>query len=185
MNNNVIKALLGGCIFLLIVLFIEWQIGKAEDQVSTISIVANQKPASLIQLPKLILSKQTAESYTQMVESPLFVQGRKPIVNASEEEIIEEAIGKIDDLVLQGLYSVQGKKIALFKAKGKDKSYLKKTQGEDVNGWQLIEIKADSVVMEQSGKKQSLMLRKPKLKSPRRAKLIRNIRKKRNLNPEK
>ncbi len=185
MNNNVIKALLAVCLLLLAVLFIEWQTGKSDSQVAVIPTVTKQEQDPLIQLPKLILTKQTAESYTQMVESPLFVQGRKPIENATEEEIIEEASGKIDDLVLQGLYSVQGKKIALFKAKGNDKKYLKKTEGEDVNGWQLIEIKADSVVMEQSGKKQSLMLRKPKLKSPKRAKLIRNIRKKRNLNPEK
>ncbi|MFK5948779.1 MAG: hypothetical protein QM500_08440 [Methylococcales bacterium] len=185
MNNNVIKALLGGCLLLLAVLFIEWQTGKPDDQVAVISTAAKQKQDPLIQLPKLILSKQTAESYTQMVETPLFIQGRKPIENDNEEEIIEEDASKIDDLVLQGLYSVKGNKIALFKAKGKDQGYLKKTQGEDVNGWQLIEIKADSVVMEQSGKKQSLMLRKPKLKSPKRAKLIRNSRKKRNINLEK
>jgi len=76
------------------------------------------------------------------------------------------------------LYSIQDKKIALFQAKGKDKNYLKKSEGEDVAGWKLIEIKVDSVVMEQHGKQQTLMLRKPKPKVAKRVKPVRTSRKK-------
>jgi len=175
--NNTIKALIGLCLLLLIVLLIEWQLGKPTEQ-TVVSASSTDRDNSLVELPKLKITKQTAESYSQMVESPLFIQGRKPILTEAGDAQIEEIVGKIDDLSLQGLYSIQGKKIALFQTKGKDKNYLKKSEGEDVAGWKLIEIKIDSVVMEQHGRKQSLMLRKPKPKIPKRVKPTRTSRKK-------
>jgi len=174
--NNAIKALIAVCLLLLIALLIEWQLGKTQQQI-VVSASSIDVDNSVVELPKLKITKQTAESYSQMVESPLFIQGRKPI-DDDDDEKTEETVGKIDDLSLQGLYSIQDKKIALFQAKGKDQNYLKKSEGEDVAGWKLIEIKADSVVMEQHGKQQNLMLRKPKPKVQKRVKPTRTSRKK-------
>jgi len=175
--TNAIKTLIGICLLLLITLLIEWQLGKPAQQMSAL-VKAIDRDNSLVELPKLKITEQTAESYSQMVENPLFIQGRKPILVEGGGEQNEQVVGKIDDLSLQGLYSIQDKKIALFQAKGKDKNYLKKSEGEDVAGWKLIEIKVDSVVMEQHGKQQTLMLRKPKPKVAKRVKPVRTSRKK-------
>jgi len=167
--NNAIKILIGICLLLLIVLLIEWQLGQPAQQ-TTVPANSIDGDNALVKLPKLQITKKTPESYSQMVESPLFIQGRKPILAEGGEEQTEEVAGKIDDLSLQGLYSIQDKQIALFQAKGKDKHYLKKSEGEDVAGWKLIEIKVDSVIMEQHGKQQTLMLRKPKPKVQKKVK---------------
>jgi len=187
MNNNIIKGLLGFCLFLLLLLLIEWQLGITDEQnVAKSSQVAENKDLN-IELPQLNLEKKPLASYAKMVESPLFIQGRKPIM--TENEVQEEVISKVDDLTLLGIYSIKEQKYALFYKKGKDSEYIKRLEGEDVNGWQLIEIKTDSVVVEQHGNSETLMLRKPKPKvlKPQVLKRPRSIlpRRKTKLNPEK
>ncbi len=167
MNNNIIKGLIAICLLLLLMLLIEWQIGKPEDLGAVVPIKSAEKQDLLIELPKLKLAEQTVESYSHMVSSPLFIQGRKTITEALEEEATE-SVGKVDDLTLLGIYSVKDKQYALFSKKGKDKTYLKKLEGEEVSGWQIIEIKPDRVVVEQQGKQETLLLRKPKPKTNKR-----------------
>ncbi len=130
------------------------------------------------------------ESYSQMVERPLFIAGRKPVIESTKEAISNEESGKIEDLILLGIYSIKGEVKALFNKKGRDikgrnKKTLKKLEGEDVDGWLLKEIQSDRVILEQQGNTQTLMLRKPKptsLKRPRRNKIPR---KKTKLKPKK
>lgn len=166
MNNNIIKGLIAICLLLLLILLIEWQVGKPEDLGETDPVKAEENQELLIELPQLKLATQTVESYSHMVNSPLFIQGRKTITEAVEEE--NENVGKVDDLTLLGIYSVKDKQYVLFSKKGKDKTYLKKLEGEDVSGWQIIEIKSDRVTVEQQGKQETLLLRKPKPKTNKR-----------------
>lgn len=182
MNNTIIKGLMASCLFLLLVLLAEWQLGKADEQKANISNQGETQEDLNIELPKLTLAKSSIESYSKMVESPLFIQGRKPVI--TESEVQDEIISKVDDLTLLGIYSIKGQEFALFNKKGKDKKYLKKLEGEDVSGWQIIEIKNDRVIIEQQGNKETLMLRKPKPKVLKRTRPTPS-RKKTKLNPEK
>ncbi len=163
--NNIIKGLIALCSLLLLVLFVEWALIEPTKQ-ATVESTAVEKSQGLTDLPKLVLAKQAVESYSQMVERPLFIQGRKPVAEDGEEQAVNEDVGEIEDLVLLGIYSIKGKTNALFNKKGKDRKYLKKSEGEDVAGWLLKEIKPDRVVLEQRGNKQTVMLRKPKPTKP-------------------
>jgi len=85
--------------------------------------------------------------------------------------VTHEDDGQIDDLVLLGIYSNKDKMNALFNKKGKQKTFLKKTEGEHVAGWLIKEIKSDRIVLEQAGKQKTVMLRMPKpktIKKPKR-----------------
>lgn len=161
--NNIIKGLIALCFLLLLILVVEWGLIEPSEQ-ATAQSKSVDKNQGLTELPKLILAKQAVESYSHMVESPLFVQGRKPVIEEGEELTLNEDVGEIDDLVLLGIYSINGKTNTLFNKKGKDRKYLKKSEGEDVAGWLIKEIKPDRVVLEQRGNKQTVMLRKPKPK---------------------
>ena len=178
--NNIVKGLIALCFLLLLILMIEWALIKPSEQLA-IKTTPTEKNQVLTELPKLVLAKQTVENYSQMVERPLFVQGRKPVIVDDEELSVNEDAGEIDDLVLLGIYSIDGKTSTLFNKKGKERKYLKKSEGEDVAGWLIKEIKPDRVILEQRGSKQTVMLRKPKPKTrkpPRRPKLA-ALRKKR------
>lgn len=125
MNNTIIKGLMGLSVLLLLVLLIEWQVGQYREppeELATSTQVSEELP---IELPKLILSKQTEESYSAMVESPLFIEGRKPIIDGVDEKE-DEVVGKVDDLTLLGIYSIKDKTMVLFNKKGKGRNYLRK-----------------------------------------------------------
>ena len=172
MNSNIIKLLLVLCILLLIILFIEWELAEpAENLNSEASVTEEESQAERQKLPEIKLSKQSIETYSHMVDSPLFIEGRKPVVGAIEETESQD-FGKIEDLFLVGIYSVEERMTALFNKKGTDGKYLKKAKGDDVSGWMLEEINADNVILEQGGKRQTLMLRAPKPKQPRKAKPV-------------
>ena len=167
MNSKVIKLLLGLCLLMLVILLIEFGLSLGDQSQFDKPIAATEKQqVESIELPELNVAKQELESYTDMVERPLFIEGRKPIIVVEDDAPVEQA-SKIDDLTLLGIYSVKGDKTALFNKAGKDKTYLKKSEGDDVSGWTLQEIKSDKVILERTGKEQTVMLRKPKAKMPK------------------
>jgi len=185
MNNNVIKGLSGLCLLLSLLLLIEWLVTESSEQLEANSNAGAQQQLALTELPKLEIEIKPLESYTQMVESPLFIEGRKPIVEDLTTASNNEEGVEIKDLVLQGIYSVKGEMLVLFNKKGAERKYLKKSAGQDVNGWLLQEIKADRVVLERDGKQQTVMLRKPKPKQLKKTKPARRKALKRpKLNPE-
>ncbi len=165
MSSNVVKALLATCIVLGLILLAEWWLlSSAEDDLQAMLKEKDGTTTEALVLPELKQSKKTAESYIDMVERPLFIQGRRPVVEEMEEVETKE-VAKVDNIVLFGVYSVKDEKTALFNIKGSgDRTYSKKIEGDDVSGWSLAEILNDRVVLEQSGNKQTLMLRKPKPK---------------------
>ncbi|MCK5191110.1 MAG: hypothetical protein KAR12_13765 [Methylococcales bacterium] len=162
MNSRVIKLLLGLCVLLLIILLVEWlAISFSETPaVKSLSAVEGHD----MELPELVLTEQSIETYLDMVDRPLFIKGRKPVIDLNDDSDIQE-FGKIEDLVLVGIYSKDGHMIALFSQQGSEKKYLKKSEGDDISGWLLKEIQADQIILEQAGEQQSIMLRKPKPKT--------------------
>ncbi len=165
MNNNVIKMLGAVCGVLAVILIAEWWWLKSADKDVQQSLNADlgSTPGDT-SLPTLEQSKKSVESYADMIERPLFITGRRPVEIEAQDEVVQE-VAKIDHIQLFGVYSVKDEKTALFDVKGSaDKTYEKRKEGEDVSGWSLEEILYDRVVLQQSGNKQTLMLRKPKPK---------------------
>lgn len=99
--------------------------------------------------------------FEDLVERPLFVEGRKP-----PPEVVEEPPPVVSrtplDLKLMGLiFSPSGKTALLVDPKGK---YKRVKQGAVVGGWTLKELKKDSVVMQQDSESKELPLLKTKPK---------------------
>ncbi len=103
------------------------------------------------------------EQYVDLVERPLFVEGRRPVIE-TEEEDSEEDIGQLDDWILVGIFTNVGDKYALFTQKGQGKNHLKKMVGEDVAGWEITDINLQQVVLKKGLQNKTVQLRKPKPK---------------------
>jgi len=162
MNSNVIKLLLVLCGALLLVLLIEWQFSAStESQLEDLIAEDEKHQVESRELPEISLSKKAIDKYSMMVEKPLFIKGRQPVENV-EEQVVNQQGGKIEDLLLVGIYSTKGHLMALFVNKKSDKKYLKKAEGDDVSGWLLREIQEDRVILESAGREETIMLRKPK-----------------------
>lgn len=178
MNSNIIKLLLVLCVLLVLVLFIEWELAEPPEKLNIEAPAIEEESQNQSQKLTIIkLSEQSLDSYTEMVNSPLFIKGRQPIADLVEEAE-DQDVGSIEDLFLVGIYSTEEGMMALFKTKGSNEKYLKKSRGDDVSGWMLEKIQADQVILERDGKRQALLLRAPKPKSkfkvkpPKRAKPV-------------
>ncbi len=175
MNNRGLTWLVGACGVLLVILLMEWMIiGVSKDPSVEVLPDVKEAQTATIELPKLSIDKPSVDSYVAMVESPLFIEGRKPVVN-EETMVTNQQIGKIDDLSLVGIYSIEGQVTALFKQQGTVNESLKRVEGDDVSGWRIKQIQPDKVIFEQAGKQQTMMLRalkiKPKVKKKPRTRI--------------
>lgn len=157
--------LLSLCGAFLVILLLEWILMIVGDkQLHESLLVADDPNFDHATLPELKLMEKPMETYADMVERPLFIQGRRPIILEVTEETNEEEVTEIENLTLFGIYFVNDEKKALFSEKGVDKNYQKKSVGDEIAGWIIKVINVDSVILEQSGSQETVMLRKPKPK---------------------
>lgn len=165
MNSKIVQLLLVLSALFLAVLLLEWVlIGISDRKLKQSVNEVYESTDSVIELPELKLSKKPIEAYTDLVERPLFIKGRRPIIEEAPEEGPDE-VANIDNIELFGIYLTQEEKKALFSEKGAgSRAYLKKSEGEEISGWYIKTIYPDSVLLEQSGNNQTLLLRKPKPK---------------------
>ena len=170
MNSNLIKLLFALCALFVVVLLLELQfLDSAESQLSESKSLDKEIGGQHIKLPEITLSKQAKETYTTIVEKPLFLKGRKPV--EENIELNEKKVGgKIDELILDGIYTVDGRMVALMRESRAGKDYLKKSESEEIVGWIIKEIRADSVILESAGNEKTIMLRKPRAKRKPKAK---------------
>lgn len=176
MSSNIIKLLLGICVFLLLILFIEFEVLSLSNNEKGKALNTEKHQDQLIKLPRIILSKKAMEGYPEMVESPLFLKDRKPVIDMEDGPV--EVLGLIEDWVLVGIYSTKDRLVALLSQSKGDKKFIKKLEGDDVAGFLLKEIKADRVILERDGKEQPLMLRKARPRPKIKPKANRKIKKK-------
>lgn len=167
MNNTLFKWQLFTCGFLSIILLIEWSLGefsrsRLQDALNK-TIAADFSSESL---PSLRLPKQGAGNFIGIVERPLFIEGRKPLPEAAEAHSEKAAeAGQIDDWQLIGVYNKDKRLVALFRKQNEAKKFLKLHEEQMVSGWQLKQIQADRVLLQQGGQEKALMLRKPREQS--------------------
>lgn len=97
------------------------------------------------------------ERFTDLVERPLFFQGRRPPtqVDAAKPD-------KPFDAQLHGVVAAPGGTLALLKEK--DGKYHRLREKEMLLGWRLAAIQPDRVRLERGAEKMELLLQKPKPK---------------------
>ena len=118
-------------------------------------------------MPDIELTRQSEESYADLVTRPLFIKGRKPVDEPSPEEEQTIAVANNFDWELNGVYSTKKGLSALFsrsKSKVPKDNYRKISTGADLDGWKLTEIHKDKAILKQGNQQKELLLRKPKSK---------------------
>jgi hypothetical protein len=169
MNFKLIKFLTAICVALCIILFGEWMYAMyTQSQLLEDAEGGDSKKKVIAELPSIELSKRPEASYSDLVTRPLFIQGRKP-VNEPDEAPTPTATAATGTFnwALNGIYTHQNKLYALFSrttAKLPKDNYRKVTKDSDIDGWKVIEINNDKVVVSQGTKELDLPLRKPKPK---------------------
>ncbi len=162
MNSRCVKILVISCWLLIVILLAEWVYAEyiAKQLVSTSENSGEQNYLGN-KLPEINFSEVAIEQFSELIERPLFIVDRRPVINGPGTDSRKWDSGKIEDWILVGVYSHDNQLTALFKSVDKQEKYLKKHQGDDISGWFLQDILADRVVVERSGRKQNIMLRKP------------------------
>lgn len=169
MNTKLVKFLVSACISLSLVIVVEWLYASYMRHRLLTSVNSEKlQDYKADVLPKIELTKQPEDSYVDLVARPLFIKGRRPVDEPSPEA--EQAGSKSDDFdwQLTGVYGTKKTVSALFgraKSKVAKDNHRKITLGDDLDGWKLIEINKDRVVLKQGGNEKELLLRKSKLKA--------------------
>jgi hypothetical protein len=167
MNSKLVKLLASVCAVLLLVIFAEWVYAKLAQQelLASTTIAARKKPP--VEMPKVELTEQPEEYYDQMVARPLFIKGRRPVDEPKPEDTQALSVATVFDWELTGVYTKNKSLSALFsrsKTKVPKDNYRKIAVDAYLDGWKLVEIHKDRVILMQGGNQKELLLRKPKPK---------------------
>lgn len=106
------------------------------------------------------------ESFSEIVERPLMIQGRRPVLEEAEESIITGPVSQGDiQIWLMGIVMTPNGMIALL-LDGKG-DYKRLQIDEKIEGWEVGEMHADRVVLKQGGTTRILNLRDPNKPIPK------------------
>ncbi len=168
-NVKLVKFLLVICAAFCVVILLEWLYALYAQKQLLASINALDKQKNAVsELPTIELSERQETSYTDLVNRPLFIQGRKPVAETSTTtaSTVTAASGTWN-WELNGIYTQDNRLYALFSRNGvktpKD-NFRKITKDNNLDGWLLTEIHKDKVILTQSGNQKELLLRKSKPK---------------------
>lgn len=161
MNKMLLNLQLSLCGLLFAVLLGEWAYGQWS--LKELAVALAQPQASDYQVDDLPELETLQIDMATVVERPLFIEGRKPVV----EEVVNTVqpsvdLGQIDEWPLIGIYSKDKRPMALFRKQNEAKKYLKLTEQQTIAGWQLQQIQSDQVILTQNGQSKTVMLRKPR-----------------------
>jgi hypothetical protein len=164
MNQKLIRLQLLGCGALTLLLAAEWSYSQFSlNQLHTLLEPRGQTDSPVEELPNITDSGISAETYSDIVDRPLFVEGRKPLADTSPSESLQsQDSGQIDDWELIGVYDKGDKPTALFRKRNEAKKFSKITEEQSISGWLLKQIQADHVLLQQAGQEKSVILRKPR-----------------------
>ena len=170
MNRPLLYVLITLNVFLASVLAAEWITNTETPPVQTSAQTQNDNAEMDEALPELDLTATSENDYSDLVERPLFIKGRKP-VNEPEPENITAPVKKIEafNWELTGIFTTPKDVTAFFSrtnAKVPKDNYRKPKMGEELDGWKVTEINADNIILTQAGETKTLQLRKEKPKSP-------------------
>lgn len=170
MNIKLVKFLAAVCGVLLALIIVEWVANYYARSSLLDSIGSSAAPgAADAEIPVISLKEKPEESYVDLVTRPLFIKGRKPVEESTPDQEKAAISAENLDWQLNGIYTGKKGLSALFtrtktqSAKDQD-NYRKLSQNDDLDGWKLVEIKKDRVVLALGDQNKELLLRKPKPK---------------------
>lgn len=170
MNQKLLKLQLISCGLLGALLAAEWGYGQyARKQLQTILDQPVESDYQLESLPELdsnAPAPPSLEQYSAIVERPLFIEGRKPIVEEPVKEVVPVEVGQIDDWQLIGVYTKSKQPMALFRKQNEAKKYSKLNENQTIAGWQVQKIEPNQVTLQQGGQQKIVPLRKPRVQPP-------------------
>ena len=167
MNSKLLSVLVTVCIVCAFIIIGEWFYAVQAQKQAFNSTISAEKKDSHDEMPSIALTRQPEESYADLVTRPLFIKGRRPVDQPRPADAEASIAANIGDWQLNGIYTTKKGLSALFSRSivttAKD-NYRKLTIGTDLNGWKLMEIHKDRVLLKQGDQQKELLLRKPKLK---------------------
>ncbi|MGZ8248345.1 type II secretion system protein N [Methylomagnum sp.] len=101
--------------------------------------------------------------YEQMAERPLFMENRKPGVDAAAEPPPAVPVGPMTLKLMGIVWTPEGKLALVADAKGK---YKRLKPQDSLDGWTLVELGTDKVTMLQGERREELTLLKKRPKAP-------------------
>ena len=120
-----------------------------------------------IEVPEFEFLKYDMESYSELVERPLFFVSRRPPEKQAVAVVQQQYIPQNIDWILMGTYTKQGAQYAMLVKVAEPKNIRKLTVGDVLDGWKIKKINFANVVLEYNGTEKVLELRKDRLpKSP-------------------
>lgn len=163
MNLKLVKLqlLLSGLLGLILIAEYAYGLSAARKLQQSLQFSKDDSPLAS-ELPAISTLKPTSGDFNELVERPLFIEGRKPIAEATAETAQNADNGQIDDWELIGIYTKGQKNTVLFAKKNENRKFLKIGLEQMVSGWMLKEIQADRVVLQQAAQMKTVMLRKPR-----------------------
>ncbi|MDO9106252.1 MAG: hypothetical protein Q7U57_14970 [Methylovulum sp.] len=167
MNSKLVTVLSAvGAALLLILMGELFYANQVQKQLLSSSLSA-EKNAAQDEMPSVDLTQRSEENYEDMVSRPLFIEGRKPVIEPTPEQSQASAVAVKFDWQLNGVYTTKKGLSALFTratSKVPKDNYRKIRPDDELDGWKLTEIHKDKVILTQDGSRKELLLRKPKLK---------------------
>ena len=167
MNYKLMSVLAAVCSVCVLIIIGEWVYAVWAQKQTLNSTLSAEIKVSHDEMPSIALTRQPEESYADLVTRPLFIKGRRPVDEPRPVDAEAIIVANIVDWQLNGIYTTRKGLSALFSRStltaAKD-NYRKLTVGTDLNGWKLIEIHKDRVLLKQGDQQKELLLRKPKLK---------------------
>jgi hypothetical protein len=169
MNAKLIKFLAGLCGILMLIIISEWLYANYSQKRLLAEIeTVDKKAKPVTQLPTLELARRPESSYVNMVNRPLFIQGRRPVNEAPQTVAAKSTATATFNWSLNGIYTYKKSLYALLSRDGakvaKD-NYRKVTKNSEVDGWVIDQIRKDRIIVSQGDQQKELLLRKVKAKS--------------------
>ena len=167
MNSKLLSVLASVCIVLILIIIGEWFYAIRAQKLTLNSTTTAETKVLNDEMPAIELTRQSEESYADLVTRPLFIKGRKPVDEPSPEEEQTLAVANNFDWQLNGVYTTKKGLSALFSrsnSKVPKDNHRKISKGADLDGWKLTEIHKDKAILKQGDQQKELLLRKPKLK---------------------
>ncbi len=166
-NNKLVTVSGIVCAMLLLILIGELLYAKQMQNQLLSSNLSAEPNSAKDEMPSVDLMQRSEESYADMVNKPLFIEGRKPVAEPSPEQLQANAVTIKFDWLLNGVYTTTKGLSALFSRatiKVPKDNHRKIKPGDHLDGWKLTEIHKDKVILTLDGNRKELLLRKPKLK---------------------
>jgi len=127
-------------------------------------------------IPSYQFNDKILDDYPDTVQRPLFFKGRQPILIDDTEDASTEGGAKVFENIsidLVGIINTPKGIFALFqdpKAKSHEDKFKRLVQGDEINGWLLKDIQYDRVIIVSGDKNKELLLSKPHIAKPVKAK---------------